>query len=80
MKETNHDGQKGVINILEGLLDALKSNNWRVDESSINIENRVNEWEHIVDHKNIDIKMRISPTNYCTIGSLYINFEGDSDE
>ena len=79
MKRNNRKAKEGLINVLESLLNTIKSDSWYVEEANIDVENDVNEWARMVNFKDISINVRISPINYCTIGNVYIDLSDDDE-
>ena len=79
MKKSNREAKKGLINVLETLLNTVKSDSWYVEEANIDVENNIDEWARMINFKDISINFRISPINYCTIGKVYIDLSDDDE-
>ena len=71
---------KGMINVLETLINTLKSDSWDLVEGTIDMENDIDDWAKIINSKTVKINMVLKPINYCTIGNVYIDLKGDHDE
>ena len=79
MKKSNREAKKGLINVLENLLNTIKSDSWYVEEAKIDVENDIDEWARMVNFKDISISVKISPINYCTIGNVYVDLSDDNE-
>ena len=67
------ESKKGLITVLQSLINTIESDQWDVVDASINIDNNIDQWGVVINNKNVSIEMKLRPVPYCFPENMYLS-------
>lgn len=66
------ESKKGLITVLQSLINTIESDQWDVDDASIEINNNIDRWGVVINSKDVSIQMKLRPVPYRFPENMYL--------